>query len=428
MIESLRIMLEVFQGLLGVYLRDPYFYLQLGLFVALTALALLLARKLYRDQWTLPGITWQPRLQAFYFPALGLLGGRLISSIFETQCVKLPIFERLTALFWVLLLYRAGTALVRRLYPEYAEVIRRRILLPLALLFVALRLIGQLGLFFRVLNQPITYIGRGTPQQIAITLPLLVLGPLAVLTIYAVADGMRTILTEDVLPSLGLRASRAYALGTLVSYAVAVIGILFVLAALGVSPSSLTVLGSALAVGIGFGLQNTVNNFVSGFLIMFDPLIQVGDTIEISNERGVIRYIGIRNSMIETADGTRVVMPNATLASSPVLNLTHSARLTKTTLLVPVSATADPHQVRQTLQALVAERPEIRQQPPPTITLLRLEANAMVFEIVFWALTVPEKATAINALNLAIWDALQRLGYALGSGIVPGTPPSPPPP
>lgn len=420
--ETLRLINAALRGLLGVYLRDPNFYLQLGLFALLVVLVWLMARQLRRAQWTLPGWRWQTKLDPFYFPLLALVGGRLIAGAFALGGRELPIFARLYALAWVLFFYRLAVALVQKITPKRAEMIQKRILLPLALLVVTLRLVGQLGLFFRVLNQPLFYINRGTPEQIAISLPLIVLGPLSVFAIFAIAQGLRSVLIEDILPNVGLSTSRAYAVGTLLSYAMVIIGSLVALAALGVSPGSLAVFGSALAVGIGFGLQNTVNNFVSGFLIMFDPLINVGDTIEINNERGVIRYIGIRNSMIEALDGTQVVIPNGTLASSAVLNLNQSRRLVKVTLLLPLALTAEPHRVLAAIRELLAAHDGVENTPEPLVALQRFEAATMIVEVTFWVGSLAVKGSVTSEVNLAIWDELGRLGVSLAPPTVPPTP------
>lgn len=411
--QSLQEIAAALQVLMWETLTDPAFYIQVGLFALVAALAWLLARQLRRVQRAMTRGHWPAALGPFYFPLLGLTLGRLILSAFEIRRYTLPIFNNLYGLFWVLLGYRLAVAALERLRPTHAEMIRRRILLPFALLFVTLRLMGQLGVFFGILNRPLFYIAQGTPQQIAISLPLLVLGPLSVLAIYAAAQGIRALLIDDVLPGVGFPASRAYAVGTLISYAVVVVGTLLALAALGVSPNSLTVFGSALAVGVGFGLQNTVNNLVSGFLIMFDPLINVGDTVEIANERGVIRYIGVRNSVIETGDGTRVVMPNADLANSPVLNFSTSNRPSKAVLLVPVGIEANPHKVHEALRALLTAHREIRTTPAPSVALLSFAAGVMTFELTFWVPTTADKGAITHAINLAIWDELHRLGYEL---------------
>lgn len=411
MIETLETIYEALLEMLWPYLTEPRFYLQLLLFVLLVGIAWLLGQHLRRADWTKPKYAWQPNLDEFYFPVIGLAGGWLISGAFNAQDDALIFFEELYLLFWVHLFYRFGLTMVKRLRPHKADTIRRAVLRPLALLFVSLRLIGQMDFFFEVLSQPLFIIGEGTAEQINISLPLLILGPFATVTIYITSQGLRTILIEDILPTIGFAKSQAYAIGTLVSYVVIVIGTLFTLAGLGISPSSLTVFGSALAVGIGFGLQNTVNNFVSGFLIMFDPLLKVGDNVQVQGEKGVIRYIGVRNSMLETEDGTKVVLPNATLANSPVLNLNQSIRPCEVVLFIPLTFQANPYKVQDVIYTILTKHKEIRTEPEPSMTLLDFEHGSMNFELIFWVSEPSHKKAVTSALNLAIWEELGRLGY-----------------
>lgn len=418
MIETLQTIYYALLELLAPYLTEPRFYLQLLLFVLLVSIAWLLGQHLRRVEWTKPRYPWQPNLDEFYFPVMGLAGGWLIASTFNAQNNPLIWFEPLYLLFWIHLLYRFAVTMVKRLRPRKADKIKKAVLRPLAVLFVSLRLIGQLDFFFEVLNQPLFIIGEGTPEQINISLPLLILGPFATVVIYMTSQGLRGLLIDDILPTIGFAKSQSYAIGTLVGYVVIVVGTLFTLAGLGISPTSLTVFGSALAVGIGFGLQNTVNNFVSGFLIMFDPLLKVGDNVQVQGEEGTIRYIGVRNSMLETEDGTKVVLPNATLANSPVLNLNQSIRPCEVVLFIPLTLQANPYKVQDVIYTILTKHKEIRTEPKPSVTLLDFDHGSMNFELIFWVSDAEHKKRVTNALNFDLWEQFSQLGYqfAMPSG------------
>jgi small-conductance mechanosensitive channel len=397
-LRSLRVLLQF-------YFSDPLLPLQLLLFAALVVVAGLLARRLQRAQWKMPGWRWQEPLKLLYFPVLALVGGRLISAVAETQDVRLPVFERLYALFWILFWYRVALLIGHALLPRNIEVLRRRILIPLAVLAVALRLLGQLGLFVAVLNAPFVTFGT-----FSISLALILVGPVALITVYAAAQGLRTILTEDVLPQVGLSTSRSYAIGTLTGYVIVVGGVLLTLRAFGIPPSTLTFLSGALAVGVGLGLQSTVNNFVSGFLLMFDPNISVGDRVEVAGERGIVREIGVRNTVIEALDGTRVVMPNATLSSSPVLNLTKSSRTSRVVLAVAVPG-AEPLQVREAIEAALAGEAGIRPTPEPMVAVRGFAEGKMNLEVIFWVADGAQREAATQEVAVAIWERLRALGH-----------------
>jgi small-conductance mechanosensitive channel len=422
MADTLRQISRLLRLLSQIYLTDPFFYLQVGLFAALTLAAWLLARSLKKIQWRMPGWSWQSQLQSFYFPIFGLVGGRLLSSAFIWFETPLPLFARLYALFWVLFFYRLAVVITRKIFPRDADLVRRRLLLPLALLFVVLRLAGQLNPILRIILQtPIFTFGEGA-EAVNVTLSLLIFGPLSIVLIFVAAQALRTLLITDILPGAGLPAARAYAIGTLISYALIAVAVIVALTGFGIDPTTLAVIGSALAVGIGFGLQNTVNNLVSGFLIMFDPMINVGDLVEVSNERGHIRHIGIRNTMIESADGTRTVLPNATLASSPVLNLNSSNRPFRVSLSVPVTTDADPHEVQRLVTTIIEAQPEIRERPGASVTLRGFAQGAMNFQIVFWVDSLAVADPVTNTINMAIWDQLQQRGYVIAPSLPPGPP------
>ena len=107
-------------------------------------------------------------------------------------------------------------------------------------------------------------------------------------------------------------------------YAILLVGFFIALATLGIDLSQITLLAGALSVGIGFGLQNVINNFVSGLILLFERPIKIGDVIEVSGNVGEVRRIGIRASVIRTSDGSEVIVPNGLLISSQVTNWTFS--------------------------------------------------------------------------------------------------------
>lgn len=413
MLDTLAQVAHALMAQIGPVLRDPQFWSQLVLFALISALAWLLARVMQRRQWTLPGRRWQADLSAFYFPLLALFLGRMVRAGMGRQGYFLSYFELLYKLFWVVLLFQVVDTTVRHLRPERAGAIRRSVLVPLLILGLVVQLSGLVEPLLSVLNGATLFrlgSGEGT---ITISLGLLLLGPLALLLLYALSQGIRSALIDDILPQVGLSESKAYAIGTLTSYFVIAIGTILVLNGLGLSPTTLTFIGSALAVGLGFGLQNTVNNMVSGLLMMFDPLMNVGDVVEVANERGTIRHIGIRNTVIEAADGTRVVMPNATLSSTPVLNLSISTRSAKQTLTVSVRNEANPATVAAAFTEVMAAHPNVRDVPAPLAQLREMDGGAFTFALTYHVKSNAEAPATLHDLSLSLLDRLHALGYEL---------------
>ncbi|MGH7347360.1 MAG: mechanosensitive ion channel domain-containing protein, partial [Candidatus Rokuibacteriota bacterium] len=146
-----------------------------------------------------------------------------------------------------------------------------------------------------------------------------------VMTVYlasVVSSLIQFVLAEDVLPRMNLRPGLPYALQSLVKYSTVSIGFILALLALGVNLNRVTVLGGALGVGVGFGLQNIVNNFVSGLILLFERPIRVGDAVQIGDVQGEVRRIGIRATTVRAWEGAEVIVPNSQLVADRVTNWT----------------------------------------------------------------------------------------------------------
>src|SRR6516162_983660 len=127
---------------------------------------------------------------------------------------------------------------------------------------------------------------------------------------FLISKFLRFVLEEDVYHHFHLARGIPYAISTMLHYAILLIGFFVALGALGIDLTKLTILAGAFSVGIGFGLQNVINNFVSGLILLFERPIKVGDVIEVSGNVGEVTRIGIRASVIRTADGSEIILPN----------------------------------------------------------------------------------------------------------------------
>ncbi len=136
----------------------------------------------------------------------------------------------------------------------------------------------------------------------------------------------QALLRDDLLPRFALPRGVPTAISTIANYAMVLIGLLIGASILGVGLSNLTLIVSALGVGIGFGLQNVVNNFVSGFILIFERTVQIGDTIQLNDLQGTVVHIGLRASQLRTFNGSEVIIPNAELISNRLINWTMSDR------------------------------------------------------------------------------------------------------
>jgi potassium-dependent mechanosensitive channel len=199
-----------------------------------------------------------------------------------------------------------------------------------------------------------------------------------------VARLVRFILDEDVFPRFPMPQGSAAASSRLVYYALVVAGILFSLAASGVELSKLTLVISALGVGVGFGLQTAVSNFVAGLVIAFERPFREGDLIAAGTLTGKVKAIGLRASRIRTMEGAEVIIPNSNLLSSEVTNWTLSDRSRRIEINVGVGYDADTHRVQQVLVDSIAGLAGVAPSPAPQAIFRNLGASSLEFSLYFW--------------------------------------------
>jgi hypothetical protein len=137
-----------------------------------------------------------------------------------------------------------------------------------------------------------------------------------------------------------------YSISKMVNYVILLIGFFIAIATLGFDLTRLTILVSAFGVGLGFGLQNIINNFVSGLILLFERPIKVGDVVQLGGNEGVVKHIGIRASIVRVTNGSEIIVPNGSLISETVTNWTFSDRLRRIDLSLAVACPADARQVK----------------------------------------------------------------------------------
>jgi len=232
---------------------------------------------------------------------------------------------------------------------------------------------------------------------------------ISVVIALAIARFVRFVLDEDVFPRLPVASGAAAAASRLIYYALVLGGIFFTLAASGVELSSLTLLISALGVGIGFGLQGIVNNFVSGLVLAFERPFQTGDIIAVGQLMGRVRQIGLRASRIRTFDGAEVIVPNADLIGGELINWTLSDRMRRGDVNVGVAYGSDTTRVREVLLKVAADNDRVAKNPEPVALLLGFDDSSIQFALRLWISQAgdwPEIASELyDAVHVAFSDA-----------------------
>ena len=248
-----------------------------------------------------------------------------------------------------------------------------------------------------------TVITIGTVELAPIDVFMLVLS--VVIAVY-VARFIRFTLDEDIFPQLPIAPGAAAAASRLIYYALVLVGILFALAAGGVELSRVTLVMSALGVGIGFGMQNIVNNFVSGLVLAFERPFQIGDIIETGALTGQVRQIGLRASRVRTLDGAEVIVPNADLIAGNVVNWTLSDRMRRVDIDVGVAYGTDPGKVRSILMQVAGDSDSVSSRPEPSALFTGFGDSSLDFKLRVWIPEAGDWPQITSDLNEAVHAAL----------------------
>jgi small-conductance mechanosensitive channel len=164
-----------------------------------------------------------------------------------------------------------------------------------------------------------------------------------------------------------------------------IIGVILAgLGLLNIPIASFAFLTGAIAIGVGFGAQNIINNFISGWILMGEQPVRIGDFVEIDQHTGVVERIGNRSTRIRRVDGVHILVPNSQMLERVVVNWTLLDKQIRTTVRIGVAYGSQPRQVAETIEAAVRSQPDILDEPPPRIIFEDFGDNALIFDAIFW--------------------------------------------
>jgi potassium-dependent mechanosensitive channel len=289
----------------------------------------------------------------------------------------------------VAVLFQLWPLRLLRIVEHHREVLQQRIYRVLiwgAVLGWLTRYLAYLGLldpaWSLVQTVLATRLERGT---ISISVGNVVEFLLTVWFAYLLSRFIRFVLQEDFYPRMQIAPGISYATSSLLNYIILALDFIVALGAVGVDFSKVTLLAGAFGVGIGFGLQSVVNNFVSGLILLFERPIHVGDAVQIGNLQGRVRRIGIRASLIHTGAGADIIVPNAQLISEQVTNWTLSDQLRPVDLPVGVNYGAAPKKVIGLLESVARGHPDVLENPIPRCLFMNYGDSSINFELRVWA-------------------------------------------
>lgn len=171
---------------------------------------------------------------------------------------------------------------------------------------------------------------------------------------------------------------------TIFRYILIIIVVLFVLTIVGIPLTAFTLIGGAVAIGLGLGSQNLVNNFLSGLVLMMERPLKVGDVVDVENRGGTVEYIGGRSTRIRTFDNVRLVIPNSQLLENTVINWSLEDTVLRREVEVGVAYGSDTELVKTLILKAANEHPTVELTPEPVVLFDSFGDNALTFKVLFW--------------------------------------------
>jgi small-conductance mechanosensitive channel len=192
------------------------------------------------------------------------------------------------------------------------------------------------------------------------------------------------------------------------------VAIILALTEAGVNLASLTVFGGALGVGIGFGLQKIVSNFISGFILLGDRSIRPGDVISVGTNYGWVKELRARYIVVRNRDGVETLIPNENLVTTDVINWSYSDRRVRVRVPVQISYDDDPEQAMAIMEQAATANKRVLTSPEPAVRLMEFADSGIALELRVW-MTDPEEGVGNvrSDINLAIWRGFKEAGITI---------------
>ncbi|MGB0411125.1 MAG: DUF3772 domain-containing protein [Pikeienuella sp.] len=219
---------------------------------------------------------------------------------------------------------------------------------------------------------------------------------------YTLTKAAQKVLGTTVLPKTGMTTGGASALTAGVGYVGVITAAIIAISATGIDLSNLAIVAGALSVGIGFGLQTIVSNFVSGVILLIERPVKVGDWVSVGTSQGYVKKVNVRSTEIEGFDRSSFIVPNSDLISSTVLNMTHSDKIGRVIIPIGVAYGTDPRRIEKILLEIARAHPLVISNPAPSAYFMNFGADALEFELRVFLNDVNWMISVKSDINFAI--------------------------
>ena len=333
------------------------------------------------------------------------LGGSVLSWFYRVTVLRLA--------GWLLLAMaaiRLAVYLLRYVFPRAAWVARsERYIAALIWAGFALHVTGVLPDVQQALDDFGFTLGKHR-----VSLWLLLTGLVSFAGTVIAAMWVGSVIEHRVMRTAELDMSLRVVITKLIRAALLVVGVLIALPLVGIDLTMLSVFGGAFGVGLGLGLQKIASNYVSGFVILLDRSIRLGDRVQIDNRIGEVTKLTARYVVVRLGDGSEAIIPNETLVTSTVLNLSYTSNDMRIVLPVQVSYHSDIDRVTASLLQAVEGNPRVLAEPAPAVLLKSFGESGIDLELAVW-LADPQNGIAAfrSEINRRIWDNFRRDGIEI---------------
>lgn len=249
---------------------------------------------------------------------------------------------------------------------------------------------------------------------VTITVGRILFFVVALVALYVVSGWLRAFIAKKLLSRSKMEPGTREAIGSIVRYVVLFVGLLVAIQAAGIDLTSLTVFAGAIGIGVGFGLQDLANNFLSGLVLLVERPVKTGDRVEIGDVHGRVAAINARSTTVVTNDNIAIIVPNSKLTSENVVNWSYNDQRIRFRVPVSVAYGSDLREVERLLVEVAKEDPDVLDDPAPSVRLIQFGGSGIDFELRAWSSTlIQRKGLMISNLLFRIYDKFAAHGIEL---------------